>query len=341
MALGLALAAFVWIPGLTMNQLVQVDALMQGATRYSNHFVYLHQLIDSPWGYGFSLPGDQDGMSFSLGWSHVLIAIAAVLTIVKSNKVWVWFFAGATAILCVLMLQDAEPVWDQIPVLQYVAFPWRLLGPIAIVLAALIAALGARTAQWDRWRSVAFTFAMILLIVPNLAHFQPRQFRDIDMRFWSPQEIAERGIEVTSFAEYRPREMDQVPPFDPRPAEIVAGNAEIQQTSKSPASWTGVIQANTTATAELRLAYFPAWTVFVDGKPVAARASEKTGLIRFDVPTGEHRVAVRWTRPTSLWIADLVSLLALCVLILAAILSSASGRGRYARGSVAAPRREQ
>ncbi|HWZ30193.1 MAG TPA: glycosyltransferase family 39 protein [Bryobacteraceae bacterium] len=341
LALGLALAAFVWIPGLTMNQLVHVDALMQGATRYSNHFVYLHQLIDSPWGYGFSLPGDEDGMSFSLGWTHVPIAIAVMLMIVKSNKAWVWFFAGAAAVLCMLMLPDAQPVWDQIPLLQFVAFPWRLLGPTAMVLAALIAAFGAPAAKLGRWRSAAFTSAMILLIVPNLAHFQPRQFRDIDMKFWSPQEIAERGIEVTSFAEYRPREMDEAPPYDPRPGEIVAGDAEIQQTSKSPAAWTGVVKANTFATVELRLAYFPAWTVFVDGKPVAARAAEKTGLIRFDVPSGEHKVAVEWARTGSLWIADLVSLLALCVLILTAILSRESGPGRYARGSAEAPGRER
>src|SRR5262249_39671525 len=67
-ALGLALSAFIWIPGVAMNQLVHLETLMEGATRYSNHFVYLHQLIDSPWGYGLSVPGDQDGMSFSLGW---------------------------------------------------------------------------------------------------------------------------------------------------------------------------------------------------------------------------------------------------------------------------------
>jgi hypothetical protein len=331
-ALGLALSAFVWIPGVVMNQVVHLEALMEGATRYSNHFVYLHQLIDSPWGYGFSVPGDQDGMSFSLGWSHLLIAAIAVVMIAKSRReverAWVWYFAGAVAILSMMMLQDVAPIWDRVRLLQYIAFPWRILGPTALALAALIAAFGAALPRFERWKTPAFAVAMILLIVPNLSHFQPRQFRDIDERFWSPQEIAERGLEVTTFGEYRPKAVNVLPPFDPRPAEVVAGYAEVQQTAKSPKFWAGLVKARSNATVELRLAYFPTWSVFVDDRPVDARAADRSGLLRFDVAPGDHRVAVRWTRTMAMWIADGISLLALCVLVSAAIPSRRSERAK-------------
>ena len=316
-ALGLALAAFVWIPGVAMNQLVHVETLTEGATRYSNHFVYLHQLIDSPWGYGFSVPGDQDGMSFSLGWGHLLIAATAAVILRK--RPWVWFFGAAAVVLSFMMLQDAEPVWDQIKLLQYVAFPWRLLGPVTVVFAALIASFAAALPMLEGWRRRAFIAAMALLIVPNLSHFQPRVFRDIDERFWSPHEIAERGIEVTSFAEYRPRPMEAVPPYDPRPAEVVSGLAEVRQSAKSPEFWSGVVRAQSPATVEMSLAYFPAWSVSVDEKPVEARAADRSGLLRFDVAPGEHRIAVRWKRTRAMWVADGISLLGLCVLFSAAI----------------------
>ncbi len=322
-ALGLALAAFIWIPGITMNQLVHLDALTQGATRYSNHFVYFHQLIDSPWGYGFSVPGDQDGMSFSLGWGHLLVAAVAVVLILKSRRAfesaWAWFFLGATAILAIMMLQDAEPIWDQIRLLQFIAFPWRLLGTAAVALAALVAAFAAVLPKFEGWQRAAFVAAMALLIVPNLSHFQPRVFHDIDERFWSPQQIAERGIEVTSFSEYRPKEMDAIPKFDPRPAEIAAGHGDVRQSAKTPEFWSGVVHAQTPATVDLTLAYFPAWSVFVDEKRVDARAADRTGQLLFDVPQGTHRVTVRWTRTKAMWIADGLSLLALCVFVSAAI----------------------
>lgn len=322
-ALGLALAAFIWIPGVAMNQLVHIETLMQGRSQYTNHFVYLHQLVDSPWGYGFSVPGDQDGMSFSLGWSHLLIAIVAAIAIGKSRKqlekAWVWFFIGATAILSMMMLTDVQPIWDHVQLLQFLAFPWRLLGPASLALAALIAAFAAALAAFGRWRTAAFAGAMILLIAPNLSHFQPKQFRDIDEAFWSPQQIAERGIEVTSFAEYRPKAMDSVPPFNARAGAVVSGYGDVEQTAKSPEFWAGVIHAQTPATVELTLAYFPAWSLLVDDKPAAARAADRSGLLRFDVAPGEHRVSVRWTRTKPMWIGDLASLLALCVFIVAAI----------------------
>ncbi|MBZ5605456.1 MAG: YfhO family protein [Acidobacteriia bacterium] len=322
-ALGLALSAFLWIPGLAMNQLIHVETLLEGRSLYTQHFVYLHQLLDSPWGYGYSVAGDQDGMSFSLGWGHLLVAASAAVLIGKTGKkseiAWTWYFIGAVAILSMMMLTGVEPVWDHVRLLQFIAFPWRLLGPAAVALAALIAAFGAGLALFDRFRRAAFSAAMILLIVPNLAHFRPDHYRDIDPQFWSPHQIAERGIEVTSFSEYRPAPMQNIPPFDPRPGEIVAGNASIEQTGKSPEFWAGVIHAQTPATAELNLAWFPAWELRIDDRPAVSRAAGNTGLMRFEVPQGDHRVAVRFTRTRPMWIADLVSLLALCLLIASAV----------------------
>jgi hypothetical protein len=322
-ALGLALAAFVWIPGLAMNKLVHLETLMEGRSQYTNHFVYLHQLWNSPWGYGYSVPGDQDGMSFSLGWSHLLLAFAAVILVAKlrsrRHTAWIVYFTCALAIISTMMLTTVQPVWDHIQLLQFIAFPWRLLGPATVVLAALVAALAAGLPFFDNWRRAAFVTAMILLIVPNLGHFQPRDLHDIDERFWSPTQIAERGIEVTSFGEYRPKPMDQVPAFDPRPGEIVSGNAQIQQTGKSPEAWSGIIPAQTPATAQLQLAWFPAWKLEVDGKPAVMRPAENTGLIRFDVPPGDHRVTILWSRTPAMWVADILSLLALCILVVAAV----------------------
>jgi len=314
-ALGLGLAAFVWVPSLAMSDLVQVRVLLDGVFRYTNHFVYPHQLIDSPWGYGLSVPGDADGMSFSLGWTHLLVLAAIAVLMRRSGDIatrrWVWFFGAASLVICIMMLQDVEPIWSLITLLQYVEFPWRLLGPAAVAIAALIAALVVMVPESKR--RTAFVLAMIVLIVPNLSHFRPDHFRDIDMRFWTPQQIAERGIEVTSRAEYRPQWMETTPPYDPRPAEIVAGHAEVQQTARSPIFWAGSIRAYTPATAELRIAYFPGWTIRVDDKEVTPAPAANTGLIRFDVTPGAHRVTATWERPKPVLIGDVISVLALLI----------------------------
>ena len=91
--LGLGLSAFIWAPALEARQYANIERAIQGAFRYSNHLVYLHQLFYSPWGYGLSVPGPNDGMSFSLGWSH-LILVAVVWIWISRNATW------PTAVCC-------------------------------------------------------------------------------------------------------------------------------------------------------------------------------------------------------------------------------------------------
>ncbi|HYR43401.1 MAG TPA: glycosyltransferase family 39 protein, partial [Terriglobia bacterium] len=77
--LGVGLSAFVWLPVLMEMQNVHVDRLLEGGLKYSNHLVYAHQFFFTNWGFGLSGPGPEDGMSFSLGWSHILLLVAAIV----------------------------------------------------------------------------------------------------------------------------------------------------------------------------------------------------------------------------------------------------------------------
>ena len=61
---GLALSAFFWLPALWEKSFVKVGDLLHGYLHYGNHFVEPGQLVFSPWGYGLSVAGPDDGMSF-------------------------------------------------------------------------------------------------------------------------------------------------------------------------------------------------------------------------------------------------------------------------------------
>jgi hypothetical protein len=318
LVLGFALASFVWVPGLLLNKDIQVQLLSQGYSYYMNHFVYLHQLFDAPWGYGLSVAGDQDGMSFALGWSH-LVLIALVIVFIRRipNRRWFWYFGAMALIFCWMILPAAQPVWEHIQLLQYVAFPWRWLGPIAVALAMLVAALGPVIGSAGKWKNAAFAGALALLIIPNLSHLHPGSTLDIDQAMWTPQQIAQRGIEAASLGEYRPRWMQDWPKYNPRPAEVVSGYASYQQTDRNPIAWAAVVDAKTPATLEMSIAYFPGWSARVDGTPVTKFPSDQ-GFIRFDVPPGHHTVVLTLTRTPALIAADLTSLAAFIVMLLLA-----------------------
>jgi hypothetical protein len=250
-------------------------------------------LFYSPWGYG-------DVMSFALGWSHLLLMVAAWIWISRKpalgdRRLW-RFFGAAAVVLCILMLQDALWFWQQAPLLQYVQFPWRLLGPVAICLALLIAPLGRLLSATPRWRACGMTAAMALLIVPNLSHMHSRQPVDVDLAFWTPQQLSLRGFETTTAREVTPRWLPGLPSFTPFAAKVLSGDAEIRQPLRTPFIWSSPVISTVASTIEMNTAWFPGWEVRVDGRLVPAGPGRPSGLITFQVPAGAHLVEAEYGR---------------------------------------------
>src|SRR4029078_4007448 len=135
--------------------------------------------------YGLSLPGPDDGMSFSLGWAHLLIA-AIVLAVWRRKAFW----ALAAIAICWLMTENAHAIWDALPQLQYVAFPWRLLASATVCIALIIAA--AKNKQF-----IAVESAVITLT--NLSHVRPAGRLAIDPQDWTPKNIAMSGKIAATF----------------------------------------------------------------------------------------------------------------------------------------------
>ena len=311
----LALSAFIWFPGLALREYASIAKQGQGYLAYSNHFVYLNQLFYSPWGYGLSVPGPNDGMSFSLGWSHLLLVAIAWIWIARRPSLGdgrlIRFFGIAGILLALLTLQDAVWIWEQLPLLQSVEFPWRLLGPVTLCFAMVVAQLGKILESIPRWRAAGLAAALALLIAPNLGHMHTKQPWDVDLAFWTPEQLSIRGFETTSAGECTPKWMVAAPKYTPAAATVLSGDAEIQSSARVPLHWTSGIKARTPATIEMRTAYFPGWQVRVDGRPVDAGPGPLTGLITFQVPAGDHTVEVYYGRTTPEKLAAGVSIAAL------------------------------
>jgi hypothetical protein len=317
MAMALGLSAWSWVPALAEKQYAGMQRLLAGFP-YSDHLVYLHQLFDWKWGYGLSVPGPHDGMSFSLGWSHVLLALAA----------WIWvarrarpeggrvarFFGVAAVTACLLMLQDAVWVWDHVPLLPYVEFPWRLLGVAALCLAMLVAALAPAIDGLGRWRRPAVAAALGLLIVPNLFHLAPPRVAEIDVALWTQERLAETGYESTTFGEVAPRWMTNAPPAGMR-AAIASGAAQVREEWREPFAYRAQVAASVASRVRLPYAWFPGWALRVDGRPAESGPEAGSGLVEFAVAPGSHEVDLRFGRTWDRVLGEAISFLALAVLV--------------------------
>ena len=65
--LGLALAAVYLVPLVAELRYINLGQWTAFNYDYDQHFVYVAQLLSPFWGYGYSGPGLNDGMSFQLG----------------------------------------------------------------------------------------------------------------------------------------------------------------------------------------------------------------------------------------------------------------------------------
>ena len=320
MALGLALSAFFWVPSLLDMKNVHIDRVVAGYYDYSHHFVLFHQFFSRMWGYGGSIPGPDDDMSFSLGWSHLLvgaIAIALVFYRGKADSRRYQVFFGCTVIaLCALMTPASAFIWKIAPMLHYVQFPWRLLGPACFSLAVLVSAAGSVLPAIES-RRLFFGFALVLLlVVPNWRHPRPRFYFDVNLSEWTPQAIAQRGVDTTAVGEYEPLGVQTSPPYSEDRWRVVSGMGSIGAIHVEPTRWSADLSMREAGVVEARLFYFPGWEAEIDRKRAQVSTEPVSGRIQFPVPAGNHSVTLSFRRTWPRLLAEIVSAVSLFVAII-------------------------
>lgn len=296
--LGLGVSAIFVLPMLLERGSIVQAQWVHDTYQYQRHFVYPHQFLSAQWGFGYSVDGPQDGMSFQVGVAIATLALAAVFG--RRRRGPVLFMAVATLVLLWGMTGLAEPVWRMVPLAQLVQFPWRLLAPTAVTLAALA---GAAVTAWPgdgRWTTAVI--AALLLMTASLPYVVP-QFTPITAADESALAIVQFETEhpdmvgMTAWTQEMPTDSPMLASLrEGRPPErivIIAGQGQAQTTRIGGASVVGRVQAAEPVTVQFLTYWFPGWQARVDGVVVPSRPEGQFGLLTIDVPPGEHTVAIR------------------------------------------------
>lgn len=324
LALGLGLSAFFWLPALVERDFVQVFRLLEGYLSYRNHFVYPGQLIRAPWGYGLSLPGPADGMSFAIGPVHLVLVGASVVLIRRLRATPGRGGLLVTYSLVLLLLAAffsstaSQFLWDRLALLQYLQFPWRFLSLVAASTAFLSGCPFLLLPPDARRLANGLMGGIIVaLVLFGLPRARPETFLEIADGDYSPRVIAAENIAVTTAGEYAPIWVQERPRTPAAAAlTILSGRGRVQVIGRSPAR--AEFRATVMEAAWLRVNtfYFPGWTLYVDGARRAIDFRNPQGVMEFALKPGEHLVQVVFAdTPIRLWSARL-SLLALALLCL-------------------------
>ncbi len=327
LVLGLGLAAYFWIPALAERHDIKLGGVLHGYFEYGNHFVYPIQFLDLGWGYGLSRPDLQDDMSFAIGPLHLLLALV--------TAAWGWRrrrspgAARAIVAACLVVLiaslflasTASWWVWDRLPMLHYLQYPWRFLSLVAFTTALLSGVPFLLISAGRGWMAPALMLALLgVVLALGYSHARPQHFRALSDEDVSPSRIAANNIRVTNTGEYQPRWVIQQPEaVAPGPATVLEGPATLVVKGLAP----GLVQLQAAGKERSRIrlntSYFPGWRIYVDGVQHPYDVDSPLGTMSFTLEAGAHNLEARFEdTPIRLWARamTLVSLLALVAVAL-------------------------
>ena len=83
--------------------------------------------------------------------------------------------------------------------------------------------------------------------------------------------------------------------------------------------WSARLRGTDASEVRMSTAFFPGWTVRVDGKETPFGPSETEGLISYLVPAGVHQITVAWEPTGTTRLSRAISLASLALLVAMAL----------------------
>ncbi|MCI0729476.1 MAG: glycosyltransferase family 39 protein, partial [Chloroflexi bacterium] len=351
--LGVGLAAFFWMPVALEREAVNLNTLIGdgGHFDFRNHFLSPGELLAPPrlldWG------ATEPDFALNLGLAQWLLGGIGLLALLAGRAIRpgqarppsrarppgsAIFFALALAVLLFMMLPPSAFLWERIPFLPFLQFPWRLLGAAAAMLAVLAgvgtgALLAAAPATARPWLLAGLIGATLLLGFPlNQVPPWPADFGETTTRRLLEVELSGRWLGTTSTADFVPATVELLPgPEGSLLADLFAGrppdrvNRATLRNGKTvtfqqvtPLHFHYYAASQRPFLLRLFLFYFPGWQAQVDGRPVELELGRPEGFVVVPVPAGQHQVDVFFdsTPPRNLALA--VTALSLLAVLLVA-----------------------
>lgn len=291
--LGLGLASTFLLPAFFEKDFVQSQAMITGYFDYRGHFVEIKQFFSTFWGYGASLWGAEDGMSFQVGianWLVLALSLFLVFVLRKDReKIFLILFLCLEFLFSLFMQHNkSTPIWLQFPILAYTQFPWRFLG-VSIFLLALI---GGSVAVYLKGKLVLFTPLIILgaiLLSINFFHPESYYYDSTDNHYVGPKVLAKEDNLPKDYLPVWVKTFSQ----KINTPHTTSGKAFITDFKYRSTQSTFKINVLEDSDIETPVTFFPGWEVRANGKLEDIESPDKYGLIRFKLPKGEYLVQMK------------------------------------------------
>jgi hypothetical protein len=314
--LGLGMVAIFFMPAVIEYQFVRTDQWLGNYYNYTNHFVNVFQLFDPRWGFGISVAGPNDGMSFQLGVVPVLLAIFSIIAMIKNpnhtRRYWL-FFGALVLIVAGLMLGPSLSIWKILPILSFIQFPWRLLAFTTVGLAVLAGTIVLTQDEDTRLPTILLGILIVLGSFPYLTAQMIQQPAEGPISILGLFRFQQSAGEMTGSTST----VKEIPDWSPMADVYFAGKrlkSRIDYTHIDPDKvWIGILpdftglkanservvyHAQEDTTLTYNLFYYPGWRAYlvkpqstdiIRELPVFVDADDPLGRINVSIPAGQEQ----------------------------------------------------
>ena len=300
-ALGGCLAAFYLLPAIYEQRWIEIANAVSAGSRPSDNFLFIH-----------TTDADHDAFNRIVSWLAVL-DVVVILVAAITGKLWrgarreMWkalsIWAGAC---CFLMVPVSLFLWNILPKLQFMQFPWRWLLCLSMIFTLFV------TVGLQRWwqRGAVCALSVIVIVVAWRYVQAPWWDNAADLREMQDNMATGLGYEGTD--EYTPLGADPAAiDKDARKVTVAGpGHAAINVLHWDTESKVFIAQMSTPDQVALRLFRYPAWRALVNGHHVDTTARDGTGQMMLPVSSGMNSVEAIFTRTWDRTVGGWISLLA-------------------------------
>lgn len=302
-ATGLGLAAWYWVPALFERGLAQLEAALIAPATFATYFIREWPPLWTDFAYDY-LRDPRPGLT------QVAISAGGAAATLRASGLTRWtlgWATGLTAAAWILQLGVAVPLFQLLPLLQFIQFPFRFLTLMGLGSALLAAGLVQAAPRHPSVRLLVAGAVIGLAVWSGLARLAPEHSFPDD-RYITPEgairaEQANVGLATAVFGEFLPSLPGGPPTFDRLRREVLGSDPprgggrprppvayRVDRLEWGPLSLRARIAAPEPDRLLVHQFFFPGWTARVDGRPAALGPDGRYGIMGVDVPAGVHDV---------------------------------------------------
>ncbi|HEV2339175.1 MAG TPA: 6-pyruvoyl-tetrahydropterin synthase-related protein [Patescibacteria group bacterium] len=324
--LGLFIASFYWLPALTESVYTNVLSQITGGADFHNNFVCPMQFWYSPWEYGGSVPGCNDGLSFMVGKLHIIFSFVALLLAVlffRKNKavsllVFVLFFGFLFSLF--IQTQYALVIWNAIKLMAYFQYPWRFL-----ILSSFFTSLLAGSCMvflhnipipQKHLLIPLYTAPLVLsVLLLQTKFFIPEYYTSYPSSYYTTSSMLRFTASKIS-DEYMPKTFSKPKTIKNVPQGFITAKQVTVILDKTQEK-VFITHFTTPQTMHVNLTYFPAWHLY-SGSTEIFLQQVKNGMSA-RIPSGNHTIRLEFQQTNLEKTGDTLSLAGIVFLFLGII----------------------